>query len=80
MTVPRRAPLRPVLVPDVQVAVLVAVVMVIGSGVSLNDDFRILLSGDGGPWLPGADGLLLVLLGSLPLALRRVARSPCWPW
>jgi signal transduction histidine kinase len=73
MTVPGRPPLRPVLVPDLWLAALVAVVMVIGSGVSLNDDFRILVSGAGGSWLPGVDGLLLMLLGSLPLGLRRLA-------
>lgn len=68
------ARLTPVLLPDTLLAVLVAAVMVIGSGVSLEDDFQLLVPADGaGSWLPDGGGILLVLAGSLPLALRRMA-------
>jgi signal transduction histidine kinase len=47
--------------------------MVIGTGVSLEDDFGFSLFGEGKPWLPGFGGLAVVIGGSLALAFRRVA-------
>jgi signal transduction histidine kinase len=65
---------RTVLVEDLFLAVGVTVVLLIGSGVSLEDDFEIDLAGDAaGPWVPGPDALALVLLGALPLTFRRLA-------
>ena len=58
---------------DVALAIAVSVLMVIGTGVSLEDDFGFSLFGEHGPWLPGAGGLAVVLAGSLVLTLRRVA-------
>ena len=61
-------------VPDVVLALVVAALMLIGTGISLTDDFRIAVSeGADEPWFPGMDGILLVLSGSLLLALRRLA-------
>jgi signal transduction histidine kinase len=58
---------------DVPLALLVATVMLIGSGVSLEDDWQFRLIGDSPyPWLPGPVGLALLLAGSLPLAFRRI--------
>jgi signal transduction histidine kinase len=61
-------------VDDVPLALLVAVLLLIGTGVSLEDDFEISLTGSG-PWpsAPNSEGLLLVLAGSLPLIVRRKA-------
>ncbi len=65
---------RGVRAPDVVLALVVAALMLIGSGVSLNDDFRILVAeGRAGIWFAGADGLVLIVGGSLSLALRRLA-------
>jgi signal transduction histidine kinase len=70
---------RPVLVPsalrrDFLLAVLVAALLFIGSGVSLEDDYEIALSSDSiGRWLPGAGGALVILAGSLPLTFRKMA-------
>jgi signal transduction histidine kinase len=59
--------------PDVVLALVVATLMLIGSGISLHDDFRIAISEGGGqPWFPGIEGILLVLGGSFLLALRRL--------
>jgi signal transduction histidine kinase len=65
---------RSVLVDDLPLALLVAVLLLIGSGVSLEDDFELDLRGND-PWpsLPGPKGVLLVLAGSLPLMFRRIA-------
>jgi signal transduction histidine kinase len=71
-TVP--ASLRPILGSDLPLALLVATVMFIGSGVALEDDWEISLIGDSArPWMPGPVGFLLLLAGSLPLTFRRVA-------
>ncbi|HEY0508307.1 MAG TPA: sensor histidine kinase [Blastococcus sp.] len=74
MTATMPAPRRGGLVPDLLLALLVAVLLLIGSGVSLEDEFEFALTGDdAGRWLPDARGLLLVLAGSLPLIFRRIA-------
>jgi signal transduction histidine kinase len=71
------AQLRAVLVPDLLVALLVALLELIGSGVSLEDDWQISVSGDEADrWLPDSGGLLLLLAGSLPLTFRRLAPLP----
>ena len=65
---------RPTLADDVPIALLVAVLLLIGSGVSLQDDFEISLAGrDGWPSAPDRAALLLVLSGSIPLLFRRRA-------
>jgi signal transduction histidine kinase len=62
---------------DLPLAVLVAVLLLVGSGVSLEDDFSISLTElDGGPGLFRPAGLVLVLAGSLPLMFRRLAPLP----
>jgi signal transduction histidine kinase len=67
-------PERSVSGKDVLLALLVGALLLIGSGISLHDDFQILVSGVAdNAWLPGYDGLLLVFAGSLPLAVRRLA-------
>jgi signal transduction histidine kinase len=58
---------------DVALALLVSVLVLIGAGVSLEDDFEISLSGHVRSWLPDATGIALLLAGTLPLVLRRVA-------
>jgi signal transduction histidine kinase len=69
--------LRAILLADLLLALLVAVLLLIGSGVTLQDDWEIALSGGrAGPWLPDPVGLLLVLAMALPLALRRIAPLP----
>jgi signal transduction histidine kinase len=65
---------RRVLSQDLRLALLVALLLVVGSGVSLEDDFNIsLTTGDDWSTLPGPYALLLVLAGSLPLTFRRIA-------
>lgn len=74
MTATSTAPLRTVLVPDLLLALLVSAVVLVGSGVTLGDDWQISVSGDSvGPWLPGPAGLALLLAGTLPLTFRRIA-------
>src|SRR4051812_4952317 len=64
-------------VADIPVALLVAVLQVIGSGISLEDDWQLAVSGGQAQrWLPDGIGLLLLLAGSLPLAFRRIAPLP----
>ena len=59
---------------DVLLALLVAALLLIGSGVSLHDDFRLLVSENWETaWFPEPEALLLILAGSLPLAVRRSA-------
>jgi signal transduction histidine kinase len=62
-----------VLAPDLFLALLVAALQLIGSGVSLEDDFEISFSSTGmARWLPSPEGLFLLLAGCLPLVFRRV--------
>jgi signal transduction histidine kinase len=63
-------PLRAVLVPDLLLALLVSAVVLIGSGVTLEDDWELDAVS---PWLPGPVGLVLLLGGTLPLTFRRIA-------
>jgi signal transduction histidine kinase len=64
--------LRSVLRQDLALALLVTLLTVVGSGVSVGDDFRVALL-HVWPWLPGSGGLLLLVAGALPLTFRRVA-------
>ena len=74
MTANVAPPWRAVLVPDLLLALMVSAVVLVGSGVTVGDDWQISLTGDAvEPWLPGPAGLLLLLAGSLPLAFRRIA-------
>jgi signal transduction histidine kinase len=74
MTAPTTARIRSLLAKDLLLAVLVAALLVVGSGVSLEDDFTISLEGhDPWPSFPRAEAVLLILVGSLPLTFRRVA-------
>jgi signal transduction histidine kinase len=57
---------------DVRLALVVAVLMAVGFGVSLEDDFVVQLSGNAGWPLPGTAGIVLVLGQSLALAFRRI--------
>ena len=62
---------------DLPLALLVALLLVVGSGVSLEDDFSVsVTAGDSWSLLPSPYALLLVLAGSLPLAFRRFAPLP----
>ena len=59
---------------DLRLALLVAVLLFVGSGVSLEDDFNISLTGmDSWAGLLHPYGLALLLAASLPLTFRRVA-------
>jgi signal transduction histidine kinase len=73
---PSSARLERVLVPDLLLATLVLALSLVGSGVSLEDDFRILVVDSRGPWLPQGIGLLVMVAASLPLVLRRIAPLP----
>jgi signal transduction histidine kinase len=65
---------RTVVAEDLPLALLATGLLLIGSGVSLEDDFDIDVIGDGPlPWVPGPEALVLVLVGGLPLTFRRVA-------
>lgn len=69
-----QSPARYVLSQDFRLALLVAFLLVVGSGVSLEDDFNFsLTAAEDGFVLPGPYGLLLVLVGSLSLTFRRLA-------
>ncbi len=50
---------------DLRVALLVAALLFVGTGVSLEDDFVLSVTGDGWPRLPRPDAVLMVL--ALPL-------------
>ncbi len=66
--------MRYVLSQDFRLALLVALLLMVGSGVSLEDDFSLsVTAAEDGLVLPGPYGLLLVLIGSLPLMFRRLA-------
>ena len=56
---------------DLGLALLVALLLLVGTQVSVEDDFEFSLSA--APWLLAPGGLLLVLAGSLPLMFRRIA-------
>src|SRR4051795_9183370 len=59
---------------DVPLAIVVTVVLLIATGVSLEDDWVIAIAGAGHRvWLPGPGGLALVLGGGLSLAFRHLA-------
>src|SRR4051794_34709198 len=47
--------------------------MAIGTGVALEDGFAFAAFGEHRPWLPGPDGLAVVVVGSAVLAFRRIA-------
>jgi signal transduction histidine kinase len=64
---------RSVLSHDLRLALLVAGLLLIGSGVSLEDDFNLSLTGEHWNVVPPPAGLALVLAGSLPLTFRRLA-------
>jgi signal transduction histidine kinase len=66
-------PLRTVLRQDVALALLVVLLTLVGSGISLGDDFRVAFLHQVWPWLPDPGGLFLLVAGALPLAFRRVA-------
>jgi signal transduction histidine kinase len=66
---------RYVLSQDFRLAMLVALLLVVGSGVSLEDDFNLSVTSAGNV-LPGPYALLLALVGSLPLTFRRLAPLP----
>lgn len=59
---------------DLPLAIVVTVLLLIGTGVSLEDDWVIAIAGAGHRvWLPGPGGLALVLGGGLVLAFRHLA-------
>jgi signal transduction histidine kinase len=65
---------RDVLAQDLRLALLVALLLMVGSGVSLEDDFNLsVTTSEDWSSLPGPYTLLLVLAGSLPLTFRRTA-------
>src|SRR4051795_6537527 len=60
---------------DLPLAIVVTVLLLIGTGVSLEDDWVIAIAGTGHRvWLPGPGGLALVLGGGLGLASRPLAQ------
>jgi signal transduction histidine kinase len=68
------SPVPSTLLRDFMLALLVATLLFIGFGVSLEDEFEISLSSEGiGRWLPGPVGSLVVLAGALPLTFRKIA-------
>ena len=74
MATPPPADVRYVLSQDLRLALLVALLLVVGSGVSLEDDFNLsVTAAEDWSVLPGPYTLLLVLAGSLPLTFRRIA-------
>jgi signal transduction histidine kinase len=58
---------------DAALAALVALLALVGSGITVGDDFEVALLHRAWPWLPGPGGLLLLVAGAAPLAFRRVA-------
>jgi signal transduction histidine kinase len=75
MVTPPQSDVRYVLSQDFRLALLVALLLVVGSGVSLEDDFNLSVTSPGNV-LPGPYALLLALVGSLPLTFRRLAPLP----
>jgi signal transduction histidine kinase len=72
---PPQSDVRYVLSQDFRLAMLVALLLMVGSGVSLEDDFNLSVTSAGNV-LPGPYALLLALVGSLPLTFRRLAPLP----
>ncbi len=66
-------PIRSVIRQDFALALLVTLLTLVGSGISVGDDFEVALLHHVWPWLPGSGGLLLLVAGALPLTFRRVA-------
>jgi signal transduction histidine kinase len=64
---------RYVLSQDFRLALLLALLLVVGSGVSLEDDFNLSVTAAEESVLPGPYALLLALAGALPLTFRRFA-------
>ena len=75
MVMPPQSDVRHVLSQDFRLAMLVALLLMVGSGVSLEDDFNLSVTSAGNV-LPGPYALLLALVGSLPLTFRRLAPLP----
>jgi signal transduction histidine kinase len=75
MVMPPQSEVRYVLSQDFRLAMLVALLLMVGSGVSLEDDFNLSVTSAGNV-LPGPYALLLALVGSLPLTFRRLAPLP----
>jgi signal transduction histidine kinase len=75
MVMPPQSDVRYVLSQDFRLAMLVALLLMVGSGVSLEDDFNLSVTSAGNV-LPGPYALLLALVGSLPLTFRRLAPLP----
>ena len=74
MTAEGATPLRGDLLPDVFLALAVTALVLIGSGITLQEDWELALNDETArQWLPDPVGLLLLLAGTLPLALRRIA-------
>jgi signal transduction histidine kinase len=67
------AELRRTFDQDLRLALLVAVLMAVGFGVSLEDDFEVTVSQDLRWPLPDRAGMVLLLVQSLALAFRRIA-------
>lgn len=65
--------LRSVIGQDLPLALLVTLLTLVGSGISVGDDFEVALLHHVWPWLPGYGGLLLLAAGALPLIFRRAA-------
>jgi signal transduction histidine kinase len=72
---PPQSDVRYVISQDFRLAMLVALLLMVGSGVSLEDDFNLSVTSAGNV-LPGPYALLLALVGSLPLTFRRLAPLP----
>jgi signal transduction histidine kinase len=70
---PASTPVRRIVGQDLRLAVIVAVLMVVGLGVSVEDDFEFAVAGDLTWPPPHAGGVLLLLAQSLALIFRRVA-------
>jgi signal transduction histidine kinase len=65
---------RSVLLQDLRLALVVAVLALVGFGVSLGEEFQFaLVESDAGAYLPGPRALLEVALETLPLTFRHVA-------
>jgi signal transduction histidine kinase len=58
---------------DIGLAVLVCVLLLIGTGLTLEEGLVLSVPEEQTGWLPGPGGLTLVVVGSLVLAFRRVA-------